>query len=1018
MEPPKSRQSSLSTRLLVWILPVSLTTTLAISLSTYLIARGVILWETQQGIAAVTQAAAAQVKAYFKQRDNDLATISQSPLFKDHYMNVEYGLDQEAEVYRREIERMLLDLERRSGAYPRLAYLDASGRKICIVKDGRIVVPDRPLEEKDYFVSLKKLKPGQRLVSPIIRVPWHNAPIVRYGTPIVDEAGRFRGALVFAVSLEPVYDSLGRLRLGVSGRSFLSARPLGRFYEGLSPSSRETLTSVVAIPGTPWSVVTVVDRRDFIANLAWVSTMTFFFALIASTLLVLIITRQVRTLLRPLQALVRASEAYAGGDLGVRVEVAGPGEVSALAESFNVMADRLKARTEDLMQRVRELTALHRMNDAVLRQLGRDAIGKASLEAAVQGLGFERGILYWVDEARGQVVGACVHGMEGVGLTDDEVRRRVISLESGHILAQITRAREPIYVEDAMNDPRCDREGVTRIGGKSFCGAPIVVRERVIAVICLSAPLAGKTIPTSQMRSLSLFCGAAGLALENAQLVDAIVASEARYRTAVENSPHAVVGLDQNFRITLWNRRAEALFGYQPTEAFGRTLSVIFGDKTYRLLKRQVETEGAIRQAEAAGSSRDGRKLDLNLSWTGQSAGPGGAREWFVVLQDETEKKRLQSQLIQAEKMTAVGSLIAGVAHELNNPLAAVTGFAELLKDLPAKPEEKEDLRLLYESALRCRDIVQGLLLFVRQDKAVRQRLSLNYVVQSTLALFEYRLIKTEGIKLEVELDPGVPQIAGEFQKLQQVLVNLLSNACDALKGRIGPRVIRARTRSNAEGSSVEIEDNGPGVPREKREVIFEPFHTSKPAGQGTGLGLSISKQIVSEFGGNLRYEDVAAGGARFVAGFPTCPADLPEPETVMQLPPSMPGRRVLVVDDEPELVQLMLRLLAEDGLIASASTDCRTIMRRIEDDEFDLVITDIDLGPSKGTQLLQASRGLTRPPSFIFVTGDVLNRSLAKELAELDVPVLPKPFLRTEFLRLVRRVLQQRPSSSRPRPA
>jgi CheY-like chemotaxis protein len=378
-------------------------------------------------------------------------------------------------------------------------------------------------------------------------------------------------------------------------------------------------------------------------------------------------------------------------------------------------------------------------------------------------------------------------------------------------------------------------------------------------------------------------------------------------------------------------------------------------------------------------------------------------------MQDVTEKKRLQAQLMQAEKMTAIGSLIAGVAHELNNPLAAVTGFAELLKDLPAKAEEKEDLRLLYESALRCRDIVQSLLHFVRQGKAAPQRLSLNAVVKSTLTLFEYRLIKTEAVALEIALDPAVPQLAGEFQKVQQVLVNLLGNACDALKGRIGRRVIRVRTFARLEGSTVEIEDNGPGVSPERRAQIFEPFHTTKPAGQGTGLGLPISKQIVAEFGGDLRYEDAPGGGARFTATFPPCPPDLPEVEAAPALPLATPGRRVLVVDDEPQLVSLMLRLLHEDGLVAASENGRASILRRIQNEKFDLVITDIDLGPFKGTDLMKDARALSGSPAFIFVTGDVLNRPLAEELSELGIPVLAKPFLRTEFLRIVRRVLSER---------
>lgn len=1005
------RSGSLSSRLLSTILPVSFLGILAVALSTYLIAREVILWEAQQGIAAVTESAAAQVRGYFEQRRSDLATVSRSPLFKDHYLNVEYGLDQEAEIYRREIGRMLLDLARRTGAYPRLSYLDASGKEVCLVEDGRIAGPAAASWAREHFDSLARLRTGQSLVSPILRVPWHGPPVVVYGTALRDPEKRPRGALMFAVSLGPVYDSLGRLHLGISGRSYLSARSSGRLRQDQPSSGRGMLTSAAAIPGTPWSVVTAVHRKDFTEHLAGIGTLTLFLSLFASMALVLIITRQVRMLLGPLRALAGAAQSYAGGDLEARVDVPGPSDISLLADSFNLMADRLKVRAEDLLQRVRELTALQSMNETVLRQLGRGAAAKACLEAVIRGLDFERGILYLVDEGRGEIVGECVYGMERVGLSDAQIKSRRIALGSGHVLAEVVRTRASIFVEDAGSDPRCDREFAARLQGRSFCAAPVIVRERVRAVLNIGFDVPDRSIPRRVARNLPLFCGAVGLALENAQLFDALVESEAHYRTAVENSPHAMVGLDQNFRVTLWNRRAEVLFGYPPAEAFGRTLELVFGPEAYKRLERRVQTEGVLRHVEVPGLSREGRRLDINLSLTGQSAGPSGALEWFAVMQDETEKKRLRAQLAEAEKLTAAGNLIAGVAHELNNPLAAVVGFAEVLKDLPAGPEEREDLRCLHQSALRCRDIVAGLLLFVRKGKAARHRLSLNYVVQAALGLFEYRMIKADGIRLDVELAPGLPEVAGEFQKIEQVLVNILSNACDVLRGRPDPRVIAVRTRVREGRPEVEIEDNGPGVPPELRRRIFEPFFTTKPAGQGTGLGLSISAQIVAEFGGELLCEEVRGGGARFSARFPPCPQDLPEPDSVMKLPPSMPGRRVLVVDDEPGLAQLMLRLLAEDGLIAGAAADPRHGLRRLREEEFDLLIADIGLGPFKGTDLVQEARKLPRPPAFILVTGDVLNQSWSRELLDLRVPILSKPFLRTEFLRVVRRVLQDLPS-------
>lgn len=823
---------SLSTRLLTWILPLSAALILAATLSTYWIARGVILWETQQGLAAVTEAAGAQITGFFEMRDSDLATAAQSPLLRDHYMNVEYGLRQEAEVYRRELERMLEDLAARARCYPELLYLDARGRVVVRVREGKAASPAR-FDAPEFFKAASASR--GRIVSPMARVPWHPAPIVRYAAPLRGEDGRFRGALIFSVSMQPVNESLGRLKMGMRGRSFLTARQPGRFARELTHAGPDDLMAAAAIPGTPWSVVTLVHRSDFLGRLAWVTAAAFTLCALAAALLVLVLPLRVRHLLEPLQALESAAQSYAEGNWGTRVKVDGPREIAALAEAFNGMAQRLST------------------------------------------------------------------------------------------------------------------------------------------------------------------------------LVLAMLESEGRYRTAIENSPHAIVSLDRDFRVTLWNRRAAELFGYTEGEAQGTTLAAVLGEKAHALLRDRAKREGKIVHVELAGTTRDGRRLDLTLSMTGRDGGEPG--EWFVVLQDETEKKRLQAQLIQAEKLSAVGSLIAGVAHELNNPLAAVTGFAELVARSGGRTaEETEDLRLLHQSAMRCHDIVQGLLLFARKSKPVLQRLPLNHVVQQTLSLVEYRLVRTEGIELTVDLDSSGPHVAGEFQKLQQILVNVVGNAVDALAGRVGRRAIRIRTAALRDGAELSIEDTGPGVPADLRSSIFEPFYTTKPAGKGTGLGLSVSAQIAGEFGGRLFVEDAPGGGARFVLKLPPCPEGLPEPEAVL-LPPSVPGRRVLVVDDEPEVAQLVVRLLGEDGLEAAAETDPLEAIARLQREEFDLVISDADMGAVRGTRVLEAVRRLKRRPAFMFITGDLLNQTLTAELTAFNVPVLAKPFLRSDFLRFVRRALQTRPA-------
>lgn len=1007
------RPVSLALHLLFWILPIVASVTAAVSVATYLIARAGILEELRRNALAVTSVSAARAESFFRQQDGELATIAESPLFRDHYLNLDYGLAQEAEVHRRQIERMLAAFSARSGVYPRLRYLDASGRVLAVVRDQTVVDRHRELPPgPEVMRAIRKLRPGARVTLPPARMPWHGAQIVRQLAGLHDERGRLRGAVVFDCSLGPLISSLALVRIGRSGRSYLvPLRSASQAFARVEEVEGRITVSAPVGRG-PWVVLTVLSRDEFLERLKTIRSWSLAILLAGAGVIVLVVWRRVRALLEPIRSLVAAVTAFSEERDGARAAVEGPIEVAALAASFNTMAERLSSRTDDLKQRVRELTQLHRLNEAVVRQLGRSAIARACLEAAVEGLQFERGVLYWVDEERGEIVGECVYGL-GESLNDEQIRSRRVALSDKDVLAEVVRRRAPVYVADAAADPRCNPEWVAEAKVKSFCAAPVIGRERVIAVICVDYKISGRPLTPAKMRSFSLFCGAAGLALENAQLIEAIVKSEARYRTAVENSPYAVVGLDQNFRITLWNRRAEEMFGYQPTEAFGRELEFVMEKERYAELRREVEVRGAVRHAEIAGHTRDGRRLELAVGWTGQD-GSGGAREWFVVLQDETQQKRLQSQLIQAEKISAVGNLVAGVCHELNNPLTGVIGFAELLKDRELHQSVREDIATMHASALRCKDIVHGLLRFARQDaRPLLQKVSLNAVAEAAAALFEYRLVRAEGIELDLRLDPAAPRVAGEFHRIQQILVNLLGNAHDALKGRLGRRAVAIVTRALAGGgASIEVEDNGPGIPAGKRGEIFEPFYTTKAPGMGTGLGLSISADIMREYGGSLSCEPVESGGARFVARFPPCPAGVPEEETGLGLPPPTRGCRALVVDDEPELVALMMRMLEDDGIVPTPAIDPRAAKRLLEEGAVELVIADVDMGAWKGTSLIESARQSPSRPAMLIVTGDVLNRELMGALRAALIPVLTKPFLRTDFLRAVRRALFDRASA------
>lgn len=951
------------------MLPVYLGAALAVSASAYLISRAVLFNGVGQELRVLTELAAAHAGAFAAQRENDLATLSQSPLFKDHAETLAYGLVEESEVYRREIEKMLSDFSERAGVYPRLSYRDAAGREQVAVADARVAAMGPTLELR------------RRLL---------------------DAAGRPRGELVFTYTTAPLTDTLSRLTVGETGRTELL--PLAALK---APPDPDVLREALPVPGTQWAVASRVPRGEVARRLGWVGALTALIAASMMAFIALLVTRLVRRGLKPVSELAQAADAVARGERAARVIGADSSELAGLSDSFNTMAERLDQRTRDLEQKVRELTALQRMNEAVLRRLSRAELGKVCLEAAAAGLGAARGGLFWVDAGRGTAAGACGAGLAGVGVTDEALRAWRIPLDGTDVVAECARRREPVFVSNAPSDPRCDPAWTARLGAKAFCAAPILVGGEVAAVLCLDGP--GMPDPERLRPALSLFAGAAGLALENGRLMEAVTESEARYRTAVENSPDAVIGLDQALRVTLWNRRAEALFGWQPSEARGRELEFILTPEAYRELRRRVETFGSVRQEEVPGRTRDGRDLELSVSWTGRAGGPGAAREWFVVVQDVTEKKRLQGRLIHAEKLTAVGNLVAGLVHELNNPMTSILGYLEMTVDRLASGDHRTDLRVALAHIVRCKDIVHRMLIFVRETKPEVRRISLNDAAQAALELMDYRLRRALNVETELVLDPARPEAAGDARKLQQVLLNLLNNAVDSLVETPGRGRLTVRVESRGGAGRLVVEDNGPGVSEAARARLFQPFFTTKPLGKGTGLGLSVSRDIVLEMNGRLTHEAVPGSGARFVVSLPPCPEGVKAPEPPPDLPAPTPGLRALAVDDEPEVAELMARFLREDGLAAEAAPSPEAAGGMLAAGRYDLVVTDAEMGPVKGLDLVSAARDLPEAPAFLLVSGDIMNGRLQAAADAADVPLLAKPFLRADFLRVVRRLLKGR---------
>ena len=227
---------------------------------------------------------------------------------------------------------------------------------------------------------------------------------------------------------------------------------------------------------------------------------------------------------------------------------------------------------------------------------------------------------------------------------------------------------------------------------------------------------------------------------------------------------------------------------------------------------------------------------------------------------------RTQEQLLQSEKMSALGQMISGVAHELNNPLTAILGYAQLLEDEPLAPRHREYLDKIFKQAHRTHRIVQNLLSFARQRKPFKQLLDLRRVLEDTLALRDYDL-KASNVTIEQEIPPGLPQVFGDAHQLEQVFLNIVNNALDSmLEGARGGR-LRLRAFREHDQVAVEFHDSGAGIRDSKR--IFDPFYTTKPVGKGTGLGLSICYGIIRAHGGEILARNHPQGGAVFQVRLP-----------------------------------------------------------------------------------------------------------------------------------------------------
>ena len=417
------------------------------------------------------------------------------------------------------------------------------------------------------------------------------------------------------------------------------------------------------------------------------------------------------------------------------------------------------------------------------------------------------------------------------------------------------------------------------------------------------------------------------------------------------------------------------------------------------------------------------RRADQSAVWVEVTAradevlGDGSLRLEALV-RDVSERKKLDDetrdiyhQLLQAEKMAALGQTISGVAHELNNPLATILSWAERLSEKSTlEPSVRRGLETILSESERAARIVRNLLTFARKRQTTRAMVDVNQVVRATLALRAYEQ-RVSNITVIDALAAGLPQVFADGHQVQQVLLNLVINAEQAMLSTNGRGVIVVRTWHDAEQESVilEINDDGPGIPDEVQPKIFDPFFTTKEVGKGTGLGLTVAYAIVQEHGGRIRLESRPAEGTSFYVELPVTGAKSPGVVVRPGQPPlesaAVVGSSILVVEDEAALAAAVTDALRDAGYVVDRAADGEEALSKVKVQHFDLVICDLKMprldGPSFFRTLASTSRELSR--RVIFVTGDMAEAEAEKFLEESGCHWLAKPFRLADLLRAVK---------------
>ena len=476
---------------------------------------------------------------------------------------------------------------------------------------------------------------------------------------------------------------------------------------------------------------------------------------------------------------------------------------------------------------------------------------------------------------------------------------------------------------------------------------------------------------------------------------------------AVEQADELVLIVSHRLSVEHANEAFCRALGYELSELVGIDSRALLSDESRPSMDEvgQTARESGVWRGTCVRRRKDGTMFPAASAVVPLTTAQGQVTHYVRVERDISEESRLRDQLIHSERLSAVGQLVSGVAHELNNPLQAILGFTELLIETEQREQNRRDLEQIRSEAVRGGKIVRNLLAFVRRSPSERALQNVNSLASATLALRSYEL-GLSNITIDEQYADGLPPVWVNREEIQQIILNIILNAEHAMRVAHNGGHLTLLTRVLDSNVVVEVRDDGPGIPAKQAGRVFEPFFSTKGVGEGTGLGLSIALGIAEAHGGMLALVPTSAG-AWFRL---TLPAARPTDVSSSTGDDVLPGpRRALVADDEPAVRALFQRLLMRRGFTVDLAAGGDGALALLDTYRYDLAFCDVRLPPMGGFALYARVKGRYSAvaPGFIFVASDQLDPYSQALIDRGGIPVMSPPFSDERLDNLLTRLLE-----------